>query len=73
MQTIYVTSEEAKTCYEAAAPWNEYDIVVVNTGIEDTEMGKDAADVEGYYDLNGRRITGKKRSRHHALLRWQHT
>ena len=60
LQTIYVVNEEAKALYQSEWPWKQCDIVVLTTGIEDTEMGQNAADVEGYYDLNGRRITGKQ-------------
>lgn len=56
-----MTSEEAKAFYEAENPWNAYEIVVtVNTGIENTEIGNNAAGISSYYDLNGIRITGKK-------------
>ncbi|MDY3847622.1 MAG: leucine-rich repeat domain-containing protein [Prevotella sp.] len=61
LQTIYVVNEEAKALYQAEQPWNEYYIVVQSTGIENTEIGNNAASISSYYDLNGRRITGKQR------------
>ena len=55
-----MVNDEARALYLRERPWNEYVISVLATGIEDTEMGKNAADIEAYYDLNGRRITGKQ-------------
>ena len=61
LKTVYVKDEKTKTRYEVAAPWNEYEIVVLNaTGIENTEIGNNAAITADCYDLNGRRITGRQ-------------
>ena len=53
--------EDAKTAYQAQAPWNEYEIVVMPTGIEEVETDKTAPTIVGYYDLNGKQINGKQR------------
>ena len=69
LMTVYVADEEAKTLYEAETPWNEYEIVPLNTGmenipettgIENMETGNNATSVTGCYDLNGRRVSGKQ-------------
>lgn len=60
LKTVYVADEEARTLYQAESPWNAYEIVVMATGIENMEMGKNATGIAGYYDMNGRRITGKQ-------------
>ena len=58
LETVYVVDEEAKTAYQAQAPWSEYEIVVMPTGIEEVETDKTAPTIVGYYDLNGRLING---------------
>lgn len=61
LKTVYVVSEEAKKLYETTRPWNEYEIVVLPTGIDDLEVEKGAPNITGYYDLNGRQLAGKQR------------
>ena len=61
LETVYVVDEDAKTAYQAQAPWNEYEIVVMPTGIEEVETDKTAPTIVGYYDLNGKLINGKQR------------
>ena len=62
LETIYVVDEDAKTAYEAKAPWYNYDIeVMLPTGIEEVETDKTAPTIVGYYDLNGKLINGKQR------------
>ena len=61
LKTVYVVDEDAKTAYQAQAPWNEYEIVVMPTGIEEVETDKTAPTIVGYYDLNGKLINGKQR------------
>ena len=62
LETVYVVDEDAKTAYQAQAPWCEYEIVVMQpTGIEEVETDKTAPTLVGYYDLNGRPINGKQR------------
>ena len=61
LETVYVVDEYAKTAYQVQAPWNEYEIVVMPTGIEEVETDKTAPTIVGYYDLNGKRINGKQR------------
>ncbi|MDY4564962.1 MAG: leucine-rich repeat domain-containing protein [Alloprevotella sp.] len=61
LETVYVVDEDAKTAYQAQAPWNEYEIVVMPTGIEEVETDKTAPTIAGYYDLNGKLINGKQR------------
>ena len=68
LETVYVVDENAKTAYQAQWPWNEYDIVVMPTGIEEMEIDKTAPVIVGYYDLNGKPITGKQRGA--AILRY---
>ena len=60
-ETVYVVDEDAKTAYQAQAPWNEYEIVVMPTGIDEVETDKTAPTIVSYYDLNGKRINGKQR------------
>ena len=60
-ETVYVVDEDAKTAYQAQAPWSKYEIVVMPTGIEEVETDKTAPTLVGYYDLNGRPINGKQR------------
>ena len=60
LETVYVADEEAKTRYEAEEPWNAYEIIALNNGIENAQMGENVAGMTGYYDLNGRRIGGKQ-------------
>ena len=33
LETVYVVDENAKIAYQAQEPWNEYEIVVMPTGI----------------------------------------
>ena len=61
LETVYVVDEDAKTAYQAQAPWNEYEIVVMPTGIEEVETDKTAPTIVGCYDLNGKLINGKQR------------
>ena len=61
LETIYVVDEDAKTAYEAQAPWNDYDIEVMPTSIKEVETDKTAPTIVGYYDLNGKLINGKQR------------
>ena len=60
-ETVYVVDEDAKKAYQVQAPWNEYEIVVMPTGIEEVETDKTAPTIAGCYDLNGKRINGKQR------------
>ena len=60
LETVYVVDEDAKTAYQAQAPWNEYEIVVMPTGIEELETDKTAPTIVGCYDLNGKLISGKQ-------------
>ena len=61
LETVYVVDEDAKTAYQAQAPWNEYEIVAMPTGIEEVGTDKTAPTIVGYYDLNGKLINGKQR------------
>ena len=61
LETVYVVDEDAKTAYQAQAPWSEYEIVVMSTGIEEVETDKTAPTIVGYYVLNGKLINGKQR------------
>ena len=61
LETVYVVDEDAKTAYQAHAPWSEYEIVVMPTGIEEVETDKTAPTIVGYYNLNGKLINGKQR------------
>ena len=61
LETVYVVDEDAKTAYQARAPWNRYEIVVMPTGIEEVETDKTAPTIVGYYDLNGKLINSKQR------------
>ena len=61
LETVYVVDEDAKTAYQAQAPWNVYEIVVMPTGIEEMETDKTTPTIVGYYDLNGKIINGKQR------------
>ena len=61
LETVYVVDEDAKTAYQAQAPWYRYKIVVMPTGIEEVETDKTAPTIVGYYDLNGKLINGKQR------------
>ena len=60
MKTVYVADEDAKSLYEVEEPWKAYEIVPLNTGIENAEAGVNDASITGYYDLNGRKVTGKQ-------------
>ena len=40
LETVYVVDEDAKTAYQAQAPWSEYEIVVMPTGIGEVETDK---------------------------------
>ena len=60
-ETVYVVDEDAKTAYQAKAPWKKYKIVVMSTGIEEVETDKTAPTIVSYYDLNGKLINGKQR------------
>ena len=61
LEKVYVVDEDAKTAYQAQAPWSAYEIVVMPTGIEEVETDKTAPTIVGYYDLNGKLINGKQR------------
>ncbi len=61
LEIVYVVDEDAKTAYQAQAPWNEYEIVVMPTDIEEVGTDKTAPTIVGYYDLNGKLINGKQR------------
>ena len=61
LETVYVVDEDAKTAYQAQAPWSGYEIVVMPTGIDEVETDKTAPAIVGYYDLNGKLINGKQR------------
>ena len=61
LETVYVVDEVAKTAYQAKAPWGEYEIVVMPTGIEEVGTDKTAPTIVGYYGLNGKLINGKQR------------
>ena len=62
LRTIYVANDEAKALYQAASPWNKYDIVSLNieAGVSQISGSDTAPQVTGYYDLSGR-LTGKQR------------
>ena len=60
LETVYVVDEDAKKAYQAQAPWSEYEIVVMPTGIEEVETDKTAPTIVGCYDLNGKLISGKQ-------------
>ena len=60
LEYVYVVDEEAATRYRAAAVWQDYNIVPLTTGIADAETGRKTSSIVGYYDLNGRSITGKQ-------------
>ena len=61
LETVYVVDEDAKTAYQTQAPWSEYEIVVMPTGIEEVETDETAPTIVGYYDLNGKLINSKQR------------
>ena len=61
LKTVYVVDEDAMFAYQAQAPWYRYEIVVMPTGIEKVETDKTAPTIVGYYDLNGKLISGKQR------------
>lgn len=62
LKTIYVANDEAKALYQAARPWSEYDIVsLTEAGVSQISSSDTAPQVTGYYDLSGRRLTGKQR------------
>ena len=61
LEIVYVVDEDAKTAYQVQAPWNEYVIVVMPTGIEEVETDETAPTIVGCYDLNGKLINGKQR------------
>ena len=61
LEKVYVVDEDAKTAYQAQAPWNEYEIVVIPTDIEEVGTDKTAPTIVGYYGLNGKLINGKQR------------
>ena len=61
LSTIYVPNAGILLAYEAVAPWNNYNICIVESGADDT--GIEAVEMEGetmsnvpVYDLNGRRV-----------------
>ena len=56
LQTVYVVDENAKALYQAAAPWNQYRIVVMPTGIDNVQ--KDAPRITHLYDLSGKPLNG---------------
>ena len=58
---VYVVSEEAKAFYQAKAPWKDYEIVVMGTGVDDLQVEGNTPRISGYYDLNGKRVTDKQR------------
>ena len=60
LKAVYVADEEAKKRYKVEKPWNAYEIIALNNGIENAQMGENVAGMTGYYDLNGRRIGGKQ-------------
>ena len=60
LETVYVADDDAKTLYEAEEPWNEYEVVTLNTGVENAQMGEVPSCITGCYDLNGRRVSGKQ-------------
>ena len=69
LSTIYVPNEDILLAYEAVAPWNNYNICIVESGADDT--GIEAVEMEGetmsnapVYDLNGR-LVGRKDQMHH--------
>lgn len=63
LKTIYVVNDEAKALYQAALPWKNYDIVSLNIvdGVSQISSSDTTPQVTGYYDLSGRRLTGKQR------------
>lgn len=63
LKTIYVVNDEAKALYQEASPWKNYDIVSLNidAGVSQISSSDTAPQVTGYYDLSGRRLTGKQR------------
>ena len=61
METVYVVDEDAKTRYQAKTPWNAYEVVVMEAGIDDLKLEKDAPAVVGCYDLSGKKLSGKPR------------
>ena len=61
LEKVYVVDEDAKTAYQAKAPWGEYEIVVMPTGIEEVGTDKITPTIVGYYGLNGKLINGKQR------------
>lgn len=56
LKTVYVVDENAKALYQAAAPWNQYRIVVMPTGIDNVQ--KDAPRITHLYDLSGKPLNG---------------
>lgn len=61
METVYVVDEDAKTRYQAKTPWNAYEVVVMEAGIDDLKLEKDAPAVVGCYNLSGKKLSGKPR------------
>ena len=60
LEYVYVADEDAATRYRAASVWQDFKIVPLTTGIADAETGRKTSSIVGYYDLNGRSITGKQ-------------
>ena len=61
LRTIYVVDEKAKALYEAALPWNRYDIVALQSGIDDVQLGEDEPRITDFYDLSGKKLNGTYR------------
>lgn len=61
LETVYVESEEAKALYQTKAPWEDYEIVVMGTGVDDLQVEGNTPRIAGYYDLNGKSTSGKQR------------
>ena len=47
--------------YEAALPWNRYDIVALQSGIDDVQLGEDEPRITDFYDLSGKKLNGTYR------------
>ena len=56
-----MVDEDAKALYMNTRPWSRYEILVLPTGIGNVEMEEDSRSIAGYYDLNGRQVSGKQR------------
>ena len=56
-----MVSEKAKTFYQKRTPWKDYEIVVMQTGVDDLQVEGSTRRITDCYDLNGKRTSGRQR------------